>query len=302
MKRFIKHFYYNTKLGHLIIFPIKKIYKYYYPRLIPEKLFIKLTFKSILGYTLNLDNPKTLNEKIQWIQRYKRTPLHTKCSDKYAVRKYIEEKIGKEYLIPLLYHTTDTKDIVPEKMPDYPFIIKTNHGCGGHIIVKDKSEIDWKTVQKYLKNKLKRNYYYTAREWQYKDIMPSIIVEKLLLDKNSNIPCDYKFHCFNGHVEIITVDMDRQFNFKRNLYDKDWNFIDCRMRLENGADVKKPIMLNKMKSLAETLANEFYYIRVDLYNVKGKIYFGELTFSPAGGRQKYFPPIWDRKFGDQLKL
>ena len=123
-----------------------------------------------------------------------------------------------------------------------------------------------------------------------------------MLDKNSIIPYDYKFHCFNGRVEFISVDMNRYADWKRNVYDKDWNLINCKMRLDNGDEVRKPKMLDKLKLLAESLANNFYYVRVDLYSVGSKIYFGELTFSPAGGFQLFSPQKWDRIFGDKLLL
>ena len=302
IRELIKHFYNYTKVGNILISPAMWLYHIYRYHILSEKEYIKQTFKNILSYELNLDNPKTLNEKIHWLQKNDRTPLYTLCSDKYAVRKYVKEKIGEQYLIPLVLQTTNPKEIIPDNLPDYPFIIKTNHGCGGHVRVKDKSKIDWNRIQKHLKKSLKSNFYYQFREWQYKNIKPCIIVEKLLLDKNSNIPYDYKFHCFNGKVEIISADMHRYIDLKRNVYDKDWNFIDCRMRLENGGKVKKPYMLNKMKSLAEALAQDFKYVRVDLYNIDSKIYFGELTFSPAAGFQQFIPAKWDRILGNKLVL
>lgn len=302
MRKFIRYLYDDTAIGHLLISPVKKIYDIYRFRIITDKIFIKRAFKKILGYNLNLENPKTLNEKIQWLQLKGRTPLHTLCTDKYTVRGYIKEKIGEQYLIPLVYHTDNPADIIPENLPGFPCIIKTNHGSGGHVIVKDKSKIDWKSVQKELAKSLKCNHYYMLREWQYKNIEPCIVVEKLLLDKNFNIPYDYKFHCFNGRVVCISADMDRHIDYKRNLYDTDWNFIDCRMRLDNGDVVERPDMLNKMISLAEALAHDFRYVRVDLYNVGSEVYIGELTFSPAAGFQIFIPPEWDRIFGDQLML
>lgn len=302
MRKFIRHLYNDTTIGHLLISPAKKLYDIYRFRIITDKIFIKRAFKRILGYNLNLENPKTLNEKVQWLKLNDRTQLHTVCADKYAVREYVKEKIGEHYLIPLVYHTDNPADILPENLPDFPCIIKTNHGSGGHVIVKDKSKIDWKSVQKKLAKSIKSNHYYMFREWQYKNIDPCIVVEKLLLDKNFNIPLDYKFHCFNGNVNIITINIDRYSNHKRNLYDKDWNFINCRMCLPNGVDAGKPKMLNKMKSLAEVLAHDFRYVRVDLYNVGSEVYFGELTFSPLAGFMQFNPPEWDRIFGDQLML
>ena len=214
----------------------------------------------------------------------------------------MKEKIGEQYLIPLVYYTDNPADIIPENLPDFPCIIKTNHNSGGEILVKDKSKIDWESVQKNLAKSLKSNYYYMLREWQYKNIDPCIVVEKLLLDKNLNIPFDYRFHCFNGKVVVIQVDMDRYIDHKRNLYDPDWNLIDCRMRVDNGDEVERPDMLNKMISLAEVLAHDFRYVRVDLYNVGSEVYFGELTFSPVTGFMQFNPPEWDRIFGDELIL
>ena len=136
MRGFLKHLYDNTAIGYSLLSLVKKLYDIYIFRVLSEKIFIQRTFKILLGYNLNLENPKTLNEKVQWLQLNDRTPLHTLCTDKYAVREYVKEKIGEQYLIPLVYHTNNPADIIPENLPDFPCIIKTNHGCGGHVIVK----------------------------------------------------------------------------------------------------------------------------------------------------------------------
>lgn len=302
MKEFLKHLNHDTTIGHLLLSPAKKLYDICGARLFSEKFYIKQTFKNSIGYDLNLENPKTLNEKIQWLQLNDRTPLRTLCADKYAVRDYVKEKIGEEYLVPLIFHTTNPTDIVPGNLPDFPFIIKTNHGCGDYIIVKDKSTIDWKRVQKNLKKSLKSNYYYKAKEWQYKNIKPYIVVEKLLLDKNFNIPNDYKFNCFNGKLGFPEVHIDRYIDYRKNCYDSEWNILNCEWGAKRGSEVKKPKLLTKMILLAEILAKDFRYVRVDLYNLRDKIYFGELTFSPGAGLCRFNPPEWDRKFGNELKL
>ena len=179
MKSVIKKLYKETYIGKLLISPIKGLYDWYRFKIIPDDVYIKKVFEKNLGYKLNLQNPVTLNEKIQWLKLNDRTKLHTKCADKYAVREYVKEKIGEQYLIPLLYQTENHKDITDINMPDEPFIIKTNHDSGGVVIVKDKSSINWKQVQKELSLSMKNNYYYPGREWQYKNIKPSIVVEKL---------------------------------------------------------------------------------------------------------------------------
>ena len=302
MRTVLKHLYKNTTIGNMLLSPIKRVYDIYGPRLLPEKIYLKQTFQNSLGYKFNFDNPKTFNEKIQWLQLNDRTPLRTLCADKHAVRDYVKEKIGEEHLIPLVLNTTSPTDIVPENLPDFPFIIKTNHGSGGHIIVKDKSKIDWGKVQKSLNKSLRSNHYLKTREWQYKYIKPCILVEKLLLDNNDCIPDDYKFNYFNGKWGFAEVHFDRYIDYKKNCYDSDWNLIDCQWGAKPGRDIKKPEMLNEMKLLAEKLAKDFCYVRVDFYNIGSKIYFGELTFSPGGGFCPFNPPEWDRKFGDELNL
>lgn len=302
MRRYIKHLYLDTTIGRLIISPIREVY-FYLRRFIPEEIFIRRTFKSRFGYDLNLDNPETLNEKIHWLQKNGRSPLHTLCADKYAVREYVKEKIGEQYLIPLELRTTNPKDLVPENLPEYPLIIKTNHGCGGHVIVRNKYKIKWKSVHRNLTKLLKSNYYYRSKEWQYKDIKPCIVVEKLLLDENSNIPSDYNFHCCNGKVKFIAIAIHGNIHTKVNYYDPDWYSLMMKWGISaRSNDIKKPEKLNKLKSLAESLAKDFSYVRVDLYYCDSKIYFGELTFSPRAGFLPFNPSEWDRIFGDQLKL
>ncbi len=302
MRTCLKHLYNNTDIGHFLISPVKIIYDIYSPRLLSEKTYIKQTFKNTFGYGLNLENPKTFNEKIQWLQLNDRTTLRTSCADKYTVREYVKEKIGEKYLVPLIFHTTNPGEIVPKNLPDYPFIIKTNHGCGNHIIVRDKSKINWKWVQKTLKQSLKRNYYYKAKEWQYKNIKPQIIIEKLLIENNFIIPDDYKFNCFNGKLGFAEVHIDRYIDYRKNCYDSDWNILNCEWGAKRGREIKKPELLTQMILLAEILASDFRYVRVDLYTVNSKIYFGELTFSPGAGFCRFIPHKWDRKFGNELNL
>ena len=302
MKSVIKKLYKETYIGKLLISPIKGLYDWYRFKIIPDDVYIKKVFEKNLGYKLNLQNPVTLNEKIQWLKLNDRTKLHTKCADKYAVREYVKEKIGEQYLIPLLYQTENHKDITDINMPDEPFIIKTNHDSGGVVIVKDKSSINWKQVQKELSLSMKNNYYYPGREWQYKNIKPSIVVEKLLLDENNKIPNDYKLHCFNGKSKVIQVDMSRFEKHRRNLYDNNWNLLECEWLCSNGKDISKPKNIDKMIKLAEILAKDFTYVRVDLYSVKEKIYFGELTFHTESGWGKFSSKECDKKFGELLSL
>jgi len=269
-----------------------------------------MLFRRHLGYFPNLRNPKTLNEKIQWLMLHCRPPLHTQCADKHAVRHYVTEKIGAEYLVPLLYTTENPADITQERLPDAPFIVKTTHGSGGNTIVRDKSTIDWKTLRKQLGKSLRRNFYYLWREWQYKHIKPRIVVEQLLLDEDGNIPADYRVHCFNGQPKIIQVDLDRFIDPKRDFYDTQWQrqpFTWCywkhgKPNWPNGRDIPAPPQLKQMLNIAEVLSSPFLYARVDLYEVSGRLFVGEITFTPSVGIAIFTPFEWDRKLGDMLTL
>lgn len=306
MKKLLKNAYYNSAIGHSIIDPLFKLRHLYRTRIISEKKYLKRNFEKIFGYKLNLKNPGTLNEKIQWLKLYNRTPLHTKCADKFAVREYVMEKIGQEFLIPLIYHTKNPLDIQPGNLPDFPVIIKTTHDSlgTGNIIVKDKSKINWQNVQNHLKKLLLRNFYHATKEWQYKNIEPGIIVEKLLLDRDGCVAKDYKFECINNKVVMINVDQNKEIKHLRNNYSADWELLPVLWpkELKNGEDIVRPIQLSKMIALAETLSEPFCFVRIDFYYLDEKIYFGEMTFHPTGGFGKFEPAVWDEKLGNMLKL
>jgi hypothetical protein len=299
MKKTFKHLYEKSDF----VYPVKAFYDFFRWHLIPEKVYASWIFEKNMGYKLNLKDPKTFNEKLQWLKFNDRDPLKALCADKYAVRNHIKKTIGDQYLIPLFFHTEDPNDIVPENLPDTPCIIKTNHASGDVFIVRDKSQIDFDKVQRKLRILLRKNHYDHTKEWQYKNIRPRILVEKLLVDENSNVPLDYKFNCFNGEITFITAHSDRFVGHKSSLYDPDWNPIDCRCNeTENVELLAKPQMFETMKELAKTLSKDFVFVRVDLYNIGTEIYFGELTFCPGSGWAPFEPVEWDRKFGDLLVI
>ncbi|WP_298505530.1 ATP-grasp fold amidoligase family protein [uncultured Maribacter sp.] len=294
-----------------LLYPFKKVYDFYRFSILTEETYIKNRFKRIFGFDLSLENPKTLNEKIQWLKLNDRTDLHTICSDKFEVRNYVKEKIGEEYLIPLLYTSNNYKDLLPENIPtEAPFIIKTNHDSGGYEIIMNKSEINWEKVRNRYKNLLKRNYYKESKEWQYKNIPPKIIIEKLLLEDNGKIPMDYKFHCFHGKVELISVDIDRETEHKRNIYSKDWDLLPFTWSIkenetivwDNGRRISKPQNLDMIIPIIEKLSREFKYVRIDFYQIKDKYFFGEMTFHHGGGFECIHPVEWDYKLGEKLRL
>ena len=302
LRKILKGIFESSQLGYTIINPFFKIYKIIKYDLKSEKETIRWRFKHNFGRELDVENPQTLNEKINWLKLNDRGPLHTKCADKFSVRDYIASKIGTKYLIPLLYHTENPKELIPENLPEIPFIIKTNHDSGGVFIVRDKSKLDYKKAQLDFKRYLNNNYYQESKEWQYKDIEPRILVEKLLLDQEGKIPFDYKMHCFNGKLNFTQVDLDRQENHTRNLYDEKWNFIPCQWKYKNGRQIERPSNYDEMKRLAEEIAKDFIYVRVDFYSVQDQIFFGELTFHPESGLSRFDPPKYDLIFGKQLCL
>ncbi len=279
---------------------------------ISDAFLIKDRYEKKMGEKLDLKNPLTLNQKICWLKLYDRTELHTICADKYAVRDYVSEAIGEEFLVPLLFKTTNANDIIPQNMPLPPFIIKPNHDSGGGYIVKDMESVNWSKIRYNLKKRLKRNYYNHGREWQYKNISRKIIVERLLIDKNGNPPFDYKIHMFNGKAQMIQVDIGRgTANHCRNWYSSDWEREPYKWSSpkKNGKrtdpsdkDVPRPKNLEKMIQLSEKLAEPFDYVRIDWYDVDDEIYFGEITFHHDGGSQPILPREWDVKLGEMLVL
>lgn len=303
MIKLLKNIYRTSTIGQKVLFPIKRCYDFIWVRVLPEKLFLSHIYKLRFKRKLCFDNPRTIQEKYLWLRLNDKTQLHTQCADKYLVRNYIKEKIGNKYLIPLLFQTKNSKDITKEKLPNIPIIIKTNHACGGHTIIKDKKKVCYRQLQKKLKRDLKKKFYYRSRQWQYKNIIPRIIIEKLLIDKSNQKLFDYKLHCYNGTVVLIEVYFYIQNKKSINFYDTSWNKLDMRVRTRNNlGKVDKPKNLSEMISIAEKLSTDFRFVRVDTYNLNGDIYVGELTFTPAVGIQGFLPEKWNYIFGDMLKL
>jgi hypothetical protein len=298
----ISAFYRNSDVGYYLTRPLYKVYELIL-KCISDETIVKNSFKKHMGYSIDLDNPETLNEKINWLKLYNKNDLQTLVADKYKVRDYVTNKIGKKYLIPLILETKNPSDLVNEKLPNKPFIIKTNHDSSGGLIVRDKSNLNWPSVQKRFKRLLKENHFWSTREWQYKNIEPRIVVEELLTYEDGSIPDDYKLHCFNGKLAFVMIDFDRHSGKRtRNLYDHQWNHIPRNWGRPFGKELQKPEKFEEMKNLAEKLAKDFIYARVDFYYVKNKIYFGEITFHHASGFQKFYKMESDLYFGKMLQL
>ncbi|MDO6444978.1 ATP-grasp fold amidoligase family protein [Colwellia sp. 1_MG-2023] len=267
-----------------------------------DTLFTKKHFEKKFGFELNLKSPQTLNEKIQWLKLNDMDDFKAMCSDKYLVREFIKSEIGEEHLIPLVYQTYSFKDINAESLPDFPVIIKTNHASGKVYIIKDKSVQNFSEIQESLKYQLRKNFYHSFREKQYKNIKPCIIVEKFMQDENGDIPKDFKIHCFNGQPTYIQVDTGRYVDQKRVIYDIEWNYVDIKWKENKGDELERPLTLDKMVEKASLLSKKFLYVRVDFYEVDGHLYFGELTFTPGGGSQMFENIEVDKLWGSKLKL
>ena len=266
-----------------------------------DEKYRKRIFKQHYGRPLNIEDPVTFNEKIHVRTLKQRNALFTQLADKLAVRDYVTEKIGDEYLIKLYGYYDSVDDIDYDSLPN-KFVLKCNHDSGSVTLCHDKNTFNKEIGNKKLSHFLKKNLYKISREWQYKDIKPKIICEEFLdifPDGNEIKPEDYKFHCFNGKVEYAEIQFDR-FGSERkiNVYDRDWNLMPFLMGYKNTDFlVEKPCRLDDLVRLAEKLSNGIDYCRVDFYLIKNRIVFGEITFTPCNGLDNFYPESWDYEFG-----
>ena len=258
-------------------------------------------YKYYLHRDLDWNNLQSYTEKMQWKKLYYINPLEKVVSDKYAARDWVAEKIGEEYLIPMLGVWDRFDDIDFGKLPDR-FVLKTTHASANIVIVKDKRNFDKKMAALMFKLWLSIDYAYASFEMNYKDIPRRIIAEQYMEDRNGELP-DYKFMCFDGKPYCCWVDQGRFTNHTRDIFDMDWNLMPFSQHFPNsGNPISKPANFEKMIELATTLAEGFAHVRVDLYNLDGKIYFGELTFCESSGFCEIEPIEYDNKMGEMWRL
>ena len=272
-------------------------------RFIPDKTFLKLEYRFVMGKKLNLKNPRTYNEKLQWLKLYNRKDEYTMMADKYAVREYVEKNIGEEYLIPLIGVWDSVEEIDFDALP-HQFALKCNHTSGdGVIICKDKSALDIEKTKKDLKKAMKTDFSLQNREWPYKNIKRKIIAEKYMVDESGTQLKDYKFFCFNGEVKAMFVATDRGVDTRFDFYDSEFNHLDILNGHENAVKpISKPEGFDEMLTLAEKLSAGLPHIRVDFYDINGKVYFGEVTFYHWSGFTPFEPEDWDYTFGSWIEL
>ena len=259
-----------------------------------------------MGKKLNLKNPKTYNEKLQWLKLYDRKKEYTMMVDKFAVREYIAEKLGEEYLIPLLGVWDDPDDIDFDALPDQ-FVLKCNHNSGlGMYICKDKSTLDIEKVKKDLRKGLEQNYFVTTREWPYKDVAPKIVAEKYMEDSTYKELRDYKFYCFEGIPQYVYVSRNLSDPVAGEISFYDMDFKESPFHRDDyktlEGEIIPPASFNTMVEFAKVLSKGHKFLRVDFYDVDGKLFFGELTFYPTSGTMKFHPEIWDYKLGEMISL
>ncbi len=277
---------------------IKEILK----RILPKTLILQYRMSKMLGYKVNIKEPSTFNEKIQWLKLNNKDKRLSIFADKIEVREFIKTKIGEEYLVPIHKIYNSYKEIKPENLPQ-SFVLKAAHGSGWNILCKDKTELDFSKLKQKVKKWGNSNYYWVGYEYAYKQIPHRFICEKLLLDEYNNIPMDYKIFCFNGMPTFIQVDLDRFTDHSRLFYDLDWEKMDMAIGYKpSKTNVLKPKKLDKMLEISSILSKGFNFVRIDLYNCDGSIYFGEITFYPGEGSEKFTPQELDKKYGDLLPI
>lgn len=286
----VKKLWYFICRYFLILIPTQSFYK-----IVSFVNFKRLGFK---WYSFDLKNPKTFNEKLNYLKLHYRNDLGQIVADKVAVRDYVKESIGEQYLIPLIGVYDSATEINFETLP-HKFALKTNHGSGWNLICADKTTLNWSEEVKKLNKWLDKNAFYLSREWQYKNIVPKLICEELLEYEIK----DYKVFCSGGKPVYIQVDSDRFSNHERTLFTTSWEETDIQIRYPKiTKQVERPAHLDEMLMLSEKLAAPFCFCRVDLYEHDGNIYFGEITLHPGGGMEPFLNKSQDIEMGEMINI
>lgn len=269
-----------------------------------DKTYLQCKWWVNNGKKLDLENPVTFNEKLQWLKLYNRNPMYTSMVDKHEAKKYVADIIGEEHIIPTLGVYDSVEDIDFDSLPNQ-FVLKCTHDSGGIVICQDKTQLNKKEAIKKLRKGLKSNFYWTNREWPYKNVIPRIIAEKYMTDGDGELR-DYKFFCFDGVPRVMFIASDR-FNkeeeTKFDFFDMEFNHLPFRNGHPNATKpIERPAGFDEMKMLASKLSKGIPQVRVDFYDINGQIYFGEMTFFHWSGFVKFDPVEWDYKMGEMIEL
>lgn len=296
----------KNKLIKSIIDPkwgISVILRRYFYKIMDDETFIKWRYRLATGQFPNLKNPQSYNEKLQWLKLHNKQSVYTKLVDKCDVKEYVQNKIGSEHIIPTLavYNSFDEIDF--DKLPNQ-FVLKTTHDSGGVVVCSDKTKLNKKAVRKKIEKSLKHNYFYIGREYPYLKVKPRIIAEKYMVDESKTELKDYKFFCFKGKCKMLFVATDRGIgDVKFDFFDTNFNHLPFKQGHPWATKtINKPVGFEKMIEIAEILSADFLHVRVDLYDINGQIYFGELTFFHNSGFVSFSPKEWDYKIGEWLQL
>ena len=308
MGKLMKRIKYSSYLGRRIYWKMVQAYTFCKNRLRTDKYLVKKKYYNTFGFYPNLEHPKRLTEYLQWLKLNDRKALYATLVDKYAVRDIIKLLFGEEYLIPLVYQTSKAQDISEENIKHFPCIVKCNHDSGYYQIIRAPKECDWKALQIDVRAWLSRDYYYGSQEWPYKNIPTKrVVVEQLLETKDGKIPNDYKLHYINGELQFVYVSYDREGSNDRCTYDENWNKLPfvwvpkASYKADmNTTDVPCPKSFEQMKKFGQQIASLFDYVRVDFYDVDGKLYFGEITLYHGSGMDVFFPDKYDEIYGAKL--
>lgn len=273
---------------------------------IPDVLYLKMQFKRKLGYSLNLKNPQTFDEKLQWLKLHDRNPLYTTLVDKYAVKKWVANKIGPQYVVPTFGVWEKFDDIDFSKLPDR-FVLKCTHDSGGVVVVKDKRQLDMDAARRKISDSLRKNYYWANREWPYKNVPPRVIAEEYLEDQRNGELRDYKFYTFGGkpHFLLIAANRHKETGLTFDYFDMEGMHIDLSdvgIPNASGTPPLLPSKFDEMKRLSMILADGIPHVRVDFFDVNGRIYFGEMTFYDYAGYMNAVPQNWELEWGRLIKI
>jgi len=274
-----------------------------YPFIIFDKIYCSAKYRRILNEKLNLKNPQTFNAKIQWLKLYDRNPKYTQLTDKYAVREYVKDRIGEQYLNELIGVYSNVDEIDFERLPN-KFVLKATHGSGWNIVCDNKEKLNIQEVKARLAKWLKLNWYHKKGEWNYKNIHPRIICEKYLEGDKQVGLVDYKFFCYHGNPKFIDVHVDRFTNHMEALYDKKWILQPFHLEYPPppNREIPQPAQLDLMVELAKKISSGIDFCRVDLYNFNNSVIFGEITFYDGSGFDLFIPREFDYILGTYLNL
>lgn len=295
---------FKLKIRYFLDNQFGRFYRYNLLNWIPDNIYLNIIFYLKMGKKLNLKKPKTFNEKLQWLKLYDRKKIYTQLVDKYEVRSYIEKKLGKKYLIPLLGKYEKFDDIDFNNLPNQ-FVLKCTHDSGGLVICKDKKTFNKELAREKINRCLQNNYFYWGREWPYKNVKPQIICEKYMVDESNTELKDYKIMCFNGQAKcaFVCLNRDKPTGLNVDFYDLNWKPMPFERHYpRSNSIIPKPKKFEEMIQLAEILAQNNKFLRVDFYEINGEIYFGELTFYPGSGLEEFTPEIYDELLGSWINI